>query len=119
MTEYENEWRIINVGEENTPIFVNMPFVKSIKLGFKIDPICKHLLWDVCKERGIECYELSVDTSDFGLTRKLIEEDDFVYDVDTEAEYIILLVEPRNKISERMGICGDEFSTKYYSGICI
>ncbi|MGN0427318.1 MAG: DUF2971 domain-containing protein [Agathobacter sp.] len=110
--EYESEWRIINVGKENTPIFVNLPYVKSITLGFKIDPICKHLLWDVCKERGIECYEILVDTSDFGLTRKLLKEDDFVYDADIEAEYIILLVEQINKMSEHMGICGDEFSTK-------
>lgn len=108
--EYENEWRIINIGKENTPIFVNMPYVKSITLGMKTDPICKHFLWDVCQERGIECYELSVDTSDFRLSRKLLEEDDVVYDVDTEVEYITLLVQQINKMSERMGICGDEFS---------
>lgn len=108
--EYENEWRIINIGKENVPIFVNVPYVKSITLGLKTDPICKHLLWDVCQERGIECYELSVDTSDFGLSRKLLEEDDFVYDVYIEVEYITLLVQQINKMSERMGICGDEFS---------
>lgn len=108
--EYEDEWRIINIGKENAPIFVNVPYVKSITLGLKTDPICKHLLWDVCQERGIECYELSVDTSDFGLSRKLLEEDDFVYDVYIEVEYITLLVQQINKMSERMGICGDEFS---------
>ena len=63
--EYEKEWRIINMGKENTPIFVDMPYIKSITFGMKIDPMCKHLLWDVCRERGIECYEIAVDTFDF------------------------------------------------------
>lgn len=108
--EYENEWRIINVGKENTPVFVNMPYVKSITFGLKIDPICKHLLWDVCQERGIECYEILVDTSDFCLNRKLLKQDDFVYNVDNEVEYITLLLQQINNMSERMGIRGDEFS---------
>ncbi len=108
--EYEKEWRIINTGKENTPIFVNMPFIKSITFGLKIDPICKLLLWDVCQERGIECYEISVDTFDFGLYRKLLRQEDFVYDVDNELEYITLLLQQINSMSERMEARGDEFS---------
>lgn len=108
--EYEKEWRIINTGKENTPIFVNMPFIKSITFGLKIDPICKLLLWDVCQERGIECYEISVDTFDFGLYRKLLRQEDFVYDVDNEVEYITLLLQQINSMSERMEARGDEFS---------
>lgn len=63
------------MGKENTPIFVDMPYIKSITFGMKIDPMCKHLLWDVCRERGIECYEIAVDTFDFGLSRKMLEEE--------------------------------------------
>lgn len=107
---YEKEWRIINVGKENTPIFVNMPYIKSVTFGMKIDPMCKHLLWDVCRERGIECYEIAVDTFDFGLSRKMLEEDDFVYDVNNEVEYITLLLQQINSLSERMGTRGEEFS---------
>ena len=39
--EYEKEWRIINIGEENTPLFIDLPFVKSITFGPKIDILCK------------------------------------------------------------------------------
>ena len=71
---YEQEWRIINVGEENTPLFIDLPFVKSITFGMNIDPICKHLLWDLCKEKEIECYEIEVSTENFELSRrKLLE----------------------------------------------
>ena len=56
---YEEEWRTINVeGKPYTPIFVEMPFVKSITLGLNLDDICRQLLWDVCKERDIESYQL-------------------------------------------------------------
>ena len=108
--EYEKEWRIINMGQENTPIFINLPYVRSITFGSRIDPICKHLLWDVCQERGIDCYEISIDTSDFCLSRKLLGEDDFVYDADDEVEYITLLLQQINSMFERMEARGNEFS---------
>lgn len=108
--EYEKEWRIINTGKESTPIFINLPYIKSITFGLKVDPICKHLLWDVCRERGIECYEISVDTSDFCLSRKRLREDEFIYNEDEEVEYITLLLQQINGMSERMETRGDEFS---------
>lgn len=62
---YEKEWRIINVGEENTPLFIDLPFVKSVTFGMNMDPICKQLLWDVCTEKGIECYEIEIGTENY------------------------------------------------------
>lgn len=86
---YEEEWRIINVeGEPYTPLFVEAPFVKSITLGLEIDDICKQLLWDVCQERGIECYQLIINSSDYSLTRELLTEEDFVFEKEKEERYI-------------------------------
>lgn len=89
---YEEEWRIINVdGEPYTPLFIETPFVKSITLGLDIDDMCKQLLWDVCQEGNIECYQLSVNSSDYCLTRKLLSAEDFVFDKEKEEQYINLL----------------------------
>lgn len=86
---YEEEWRIINVeGEPYTPLFVEAPFVKSITLGLDLDDICKQLLWDVCQERGIDCYQLIINSSDYSLTRELLTEEDFVFDKEKEERYI-------------------------------
>ena len=86
---YEEEWRIINVeGEPYTPLFVEAPFVKSITLGLDLDDLCKQLLWDVCQERGIECYQIIINSSDYSLTRELLTDEDFVFDKEKEERYI-------------------------------
>lgn len=86
---YEEEWRIINVeGEPYTPLFIEAPFVKSITLGLDLDDICKQLLWDVCQERGIACYQLIINSSDYSLTREALTDEDFVFDKEKEERYI-------------------------------
>lgn len=100
---YEEEWRIINIeGEPYTPMFVEAPFVKSITLGFNLDDICKQMLWDVCKERDIECYQLVINSSDYSLTRKLLTEDDFVFDVEKSEWYINFICEHLVPIGEKI-----------------
>ena len=88
---YEDEWRIINVGEPNTPIFVSLPHIKSITFGLHVDELCKTLLWDVCKEKNIECYQLLVNSENYSLDRQRLLDEDFVYDEDQENRYIELL----------------------------
>lgn len=100
---YEEEWRIINIeGEPYTPIFVEAPFVKSITLGLEIDEVCKQLLWDVCKERGIECYQLIINPSDYTLTRELLTDEDFVFDKEKEERYINFICEHIVPLSEKI-----------------
>lgn len=115
---YEKEWRIINVGEENTPLFINLPFVKSITFGMNIDPICKHLLWDICKEKGIECYEIVIGTENFELSRKQLTKDDFTYDIDMEVKYIEVLFNQLTVISERIGKMGESIEDEIKNGNC-
>ena len=118
---YEKEWRIINVGEENTPLFIDLPFVKSITFGMNMDPICKQLLWDVCKEKGIECYEIEIGTENYELRRKYLSKKDFTYDIDLELNYIDILTKQISVASERIGKMGEnienEIENKSFSNV--
>lgn len=100
---YEQEWRIINVeGDPYTPLFVEAPFVKSITLGLDLDDVCKQLLWDVCKERGIECYQLVLNSSDYSLTRERLTDEDFVFDKEKEERYILFICEHTVPLGEKI-----------------
>lgn len=101
--EYENEWRIINIGEPDTPRFVDLPYVKSITFGLKMDPICRRLLWEVCQEKSIQCYQITVSTDAFQLNRTLLTADDFVYDGELETKYVETLVKHYQVAAERIG----------------
>lgn len=89
--KYEEEWRIINIGEPNTPYFIEMPEIKSITFGVNIDYLCKQLLWDVCKEKNIPCYELILNSVNFSIDRKLLSAQDVEFDIEKECKYITLL----------------------------
>lgn len=90
--KYEDEWRIINISKiPNTPQFIEMPEIKSITFGTNIDFLCKQLLWDVCKEKNIPCYELSLGHDDFTINRKQLTESDFGFNLDKESEYVTLI----------------------------
>lgn len=99
---YEEEWRIINTGETPyTPIFIDTPFIKSITLGLNLDEMCKHLIWDICQETGIECYQLALNSGDYVLTREKLTPEDFVFDENRELEYIQLLSEHTTILSRK------------------
>lgn len=99
---YEDEWRIINIGEENTPTFINMPFIKSITLGINIDDECKRLLFDICKEKNIECYELILSKENFTLYREQIDLDKISYNMKEETEHISFLAEHISNVSTKL-----------------
>ena len=88
--QYEDEWRIINIGEENTPQFIKLPCVKSITFGPNVDNLCKRLLLEVCKSKGISCYDLRLNHENYGVERIPIT-NNAEYDINEEAEYISLL----------------------------
>lgn len=103
--KYEDEWRIINVGEKpDTPYFIEMPEIKSITFGVNIDYLCKQLLWDVCKENNIPCYELALGHDNFSFERKQLSESDFEFNLDKELKYVSLICEIYAKNTEKMGI---------------
>jgi hypothetical protein len=91
---YEKEWRIINVeGEPYTPKFIDVPFIKSITLGFNVDDICKKLIWDICQEKSIDCYQLEMNPSNYVLTRTLLTPDSFDFEEKEEENYINTIAE--------------------------
>lgn len=97
---YEKEWRIINIGEKNTPISIDFPFIKSITLGLNIDDDTKRIILDICNAKNIECYELSINLEDFSLDRVLLDCDDSIYDEDLELQSLSLLTEHLKYLEE-------------------
>lgn len=97
---YEKEWRIINIGEKNTPISIDFPFIKSIILGLNIDDDTKRIILDICNAKNIECYELSINLEDFSLDRVLLDCDDSIYDEDLELQSLSLLTEHLKYLEE-------------------
>lgn len=92
--KYEAEWRIINQSEQPyTPMFINVPYIKSITMGLNLDDMCKQLLWDVCQETGIDCYQLVINPNDYQLRREKLTEESMAFDESKEIAYINLLVE--------------------------
>lgn len=107
--EYEKEWRIINIGEAYKPLFVNLPCIKSITLGLKMDPLCKHLIWDICRDKNIDCYQIIVSTEDYTLERKLLSHSDFTYDLDEEINYVNLLSNQIADTSKKIEMLSAQF----------
>lgn len=102
--DYEQEWRIINIGKENTPIFINLPYIKSITFGPKTDGLCKKLLMEVCKENGICCYDLMLNAENYKIERREIDLNVINNDMDEETTYIQLLSKQIIKTSENMNV---------------
>ena len=101
--KYEAEWRIINSGEQPyTPMFINAPFIKSITMGLNLDDMCKQLLWDVCQETGIDCYQLVINPNDYHLGREKLTEESMPFDESKELSYIKLLAEHTSSVSEKL-----------------
>lgn len=98
--EYEKEWRIINIGEANTPIFINFPFIKSITFGLNISSDIKGVLLDICKQKKIVCYDLKLGKEDFSLTRELIDLDSLYYEDESEIQHVAVLVENIVRLSK-------------------
>lgn len=111
---YEDEWRIINIGEENTPRFIDMPYIKSITLGLNIDPICKRLLSEVCKERDIPCYELNLSKEHYFISRTPVT--DMPFDFGEEIAYVEVLSSQMAKTSEMLVSSSGRFSVAAANG---
>lgn len=106
--EYEKEWRIINIGEPFTPKFIELPHIKSITIGQRIDPITKLFLLDICKEKEITCYNLVVDTEKFQITRKEILDSDISFDASELDNYLDILIKQITATSQKMEVAGEK-----------
>ena len=101
--KYEAEWRIINSGEQAyTPMFIKAPFTKSITMGLNLDDMCKQLLWDVCQETGVDCYQLVINPNDYRLGREKLTEESMPFDENKELAYINLLAEHASSVEKTL-----------------
>ena len=101
---YEEEWRIINIGEPDKPITIPFPYIKSITLGLHMDKICRHLIIDMCKEKSISCYAVQLDTERFSLKRELIDTDMIINDPQNDLDYIEYLADHIKDIGEKISL---------------
>lgn len=100
--KYEKEWRIINIGEPYTSRFVKMPLIKSITIGPRIEPTTKLLLLDICKEKGISCYDLLVDTQKFTIDRVEISDKDIDFGYENLFDYLETLMRQIEVVSQKI-----------------
>lgn len=112
--DYEEEWRIINHEDDDKGFrFVKTPFVKSITIGLNVENICKNLIWDVCREKNIECYQLIVNPSDYAITRELLTDETYKFDEQQELEYINLLCDHIVSLNEKMSMNANLLSKSF------
>lgn len=120
--KYEEEWRIVNVENElDTHRFIKVPFIKSVTYGYNIDPICKYMLVNVCKEKNIDLYEIVPSTIDYSLCRKLVDKDECVWSLDDQVNYIVFLIESFNyqipKFNTKLNDLTEKMKNKQFDAI--
>lgn len=108
--DYEKEWRII-CPSDTTASFIEMPKIKSITLGLKMNPLCRKLILDVCKIKDIDCYELTIGNDNFKIDRRKVENTKADFNIDLETEYMNLLGASANKSAGRITEIAAEFSS--------
>ena len=86
--KYEKEWRLIKTEDNTTHTFISIPKIASITLGININNICKHIIVDLCLERGIPCYQLSANNDSYGFERIPITQETYSYNYEDEQNYL-------------------------------
>lgn len=120
--DYEEEWRIVNVEKTlDAHRFINVPFIKSVTYGYNIDPICKYMLVNVCKEKNIDLYEIVPSTVDYSLDRKLVDKDECAWSLDDQVNYIVFLIESFNhqipKFNTKLNDLTEKMKNKQFDAI--
>lgn len=71
-------------------------------MGINLDDMCKQLLWDVCQEIGIDCYQLVINPNDYHLRREKLTKESIPFDESKELAYIKFLVDHTSLISQKL-----------------
>ena len=116
--KYEQEWRFLGFSDKEygikTPFF---PYVKSITLGAKLNPMHKDLIIDVCKQKQIACYELVLGTDDFSIKRKEIDVFSHCNNFEQGGKYIDFLSKKLVSMFERVASDTDHYCEQLKEGI--
>ena len=100
---YEEEWRIIDVQQSGKPSFIELPYIKSITMGPKVEPLVKHWVINLCREKNIECYNLKLSYDSFGIDRERIDLENFEFNFDDEGSFVVHLGEKFSKTGDEFG----------------
>lgn len=100
---YEEEWRIIDVQQSGKPSFIKLPYIKSITMGPKVEPLVKHWVINLCREKNIECYNLKLSYDSFGIDRERIDLENFEFNFDDEGSFVVHLSEKFSKTGDELG----------------
>ena len=89
---YEEEWRIVNIENKlDTFRYIPVSKIKSVTFGYNIDPICKCMLFDICKEKNIDLFEIKPSTIDYSIGRVLIDKSSYQWVIEELYKYINFL----------------------------
>lgn len=96
---YEKEWRIIDPQDSpDTPSFIPLPYIKSITMGTKIDPLIKNWIINICSDKDIDCYELKLSYDSFGIDRVPVDAKNYTYNLEEDSKFLTHL---SDKITEQ------------------
>lgn len=71
---YENEWRMINIGKKNVTNYQSMPTPEKIYIGFKVGDSIRNRLLDISDELKVDCvYETKISTKEYRLIHNQIK----------------------------------------------
>lgn len=98
----EEEWRIIDVQQTGESSFIRLPYIKSITMGSKVEPLVKHWIINLCKEKSIEYYNLKLSNDSFGIDRELIDLDNYEFNFDDECNFVLHLSDTFSKTSDEL-----------------
>lgn len=101
--DYEKEWRIIDPQDSpNTPSFIPLPYIKSITMGTKIDPLIKNWIINICNDKDIDCYELILSYDSFGIDRVPVDVKNYTYNIEEDSKFLTHLSERTTEQCEKL-----------------
>lgn len=111
---YENEWRIIDVQEKpDSPSFISLPFIKSITMGPKINPLIKNWIINICSDKNIDCYILKLSYDTFEIDRTLIDIKNYNYNLEEDCNFLNHLSDKINGLNKTLKPLTDELNRNY------
>lgn len=113
ITSAKNTFDGICVEYDLQSAYAGFPCVKSLTFGGKTDAVCKRVLWNLCKEKQIDCYQLIPQAEQ---ERVQLKDADFKINDEEEVDLLIRLVERICYSQEKIDECCERFQVMISMG---
>lgn len=101
--DYEKEWRIIDPqNTPYTPSLIHLPFIKSITMGTRINPLIKNWIINLCSEKDVACYELQLSYDTFEIDRTPVDVKNYQYATEEDIHFLEHLCDKITNLSEKL-----------------